>query len=469
MKRAIILSSMLALSLYAIDLKDAPRDFNRVMPENGAVLSYYEAIKDAKNCVVNISTKKTIKQKGLDMDLNQLPPLFREFFGKDFPFNMQNMPKNRVQNSLGSGVIVSKDGYIITNNHVVENSDEIIVTLSNDTKEYKAKLIGSDPKSDLAVIKIDKKEVDYIKFADSSLLKEGDIVFAIGNPFGIGESVTQGIISAIGKSGMGINEYENFIQTDASINPGNSGGALVDSRGALVGINTAIITKSGGNDGVGFAIPANMVKNIAKSLIEEGKVERGFLGVSIGDLSEDLKDFYINKSGAFVLDVGEDTPASRAKLQRGDLIITIDGQSVKSSSELKNIIGSKKPNENIEIEYERNKKIHKTSLKLDSQEKSQSAGMFVDDIVSGLEIQNLNDNLRQKLNLPKVSKGVVVTNVKDSSTASELGFMVGDLIIQVDTIAVNNISDFKNAMKESGGKKIVYIQRKGIVYALVIK
>lgn len=240
------------------------------------------------------------------------------------------MPEHqRKSSSLGSGVIISKDGYIVTNNHVVEESDEIIVSLIDNSKEFKAKVVGLDPKTDLAVIKIDAKDLQAIVFADSSYLLEGDVVFAIGNPFGVGGSVTKGIVSALNKSGMGLNQYENFIQTDASINPGNSGGALVDSRGALVGINSAILSRSGGNNGIGFAIPSNMVETIAKTLIEDGRVDRGYMGVSIGDLTSDLKEVYTNKEGALVLGTEENGPAAKAGIVRGDLIIKIDDIHIK--------------------------------------------------------------------------------------------------------------------------------------------
>ncbi|RVY47258.1 trypsin-like peptidase domain-containing protein, partial [Helicobacter pylori] len=196
------------------------------------------------------------------------------------------------------GVIISKDGYIVTNNHVIDGADKIKVTIPGSNKEYSATLVGTDSESDLAVIRITKNNLPTIKFSDSNDILVGDLVFAIGNPFGVGESVTQGIVSALNKSGIGINSYENFIQTDASINPGNSGGALIDSRGGLVGINTAIISKTGGNHGIGFAIPSNMVKDIVTQLIKTGKIERGYLGVGLQDLSGDLQNSYDNKEGA---------------------------------------------------------------------------------------------------------------------------------------------------------------------------
>ncbi|MDH5463980.1 MAG: trypsin-like peptidase domain-containing protein [Thiovulaceae bacterium] len=289
MKKTFTLTSLivtlLTVSIQAQTFNEAPLITERINPNisNTKVFSFHDAIKDASLGVVNISTKKLSRmQRSPFMD----DPFFRDFFGG------RSMPQERLERSLGSGVIINKDGYIITNSHVVKGADEIVVTLPNSKKEYKATLIGEDRRSDLAVIKIKAKNLHPLTLADSHQLKVGDIVFAIGNPFGIGETVTQGIVSALGRSGVGINEYENFIQTDASINPGNSGGALIDSRGFLIGINTAIISRGGGNNGVGFAIPTAMVKHVVSSLIKSGKVQRGLLGVHIDPVSEDLYDFY---------------------------------------------------------------------------------------------------------------------------------------------------------------------------------
>jgi serine protease Do len=280
-------------------------------------------------------------------------PILRKFFGEDFD-NLFN--ENRIQRSLGSGVIVSKDGYIVTNNHVIDNADEIIVTLSGEKIEYPAKVIGKDADSDLAVIKIDAKNLNPITFAYSSDLRIGDVIFAIGNPFGIGESISQGIISALNKNRVGINRYENFIQTDASINPGNSGGALVDSRGALIGLNSAILSRSGGNDGIGFAIPVDMVKSVVTKLIEDGKVTRGYLGVIIDDLSPELQKVYTKQEGALVLDVEKDTPADKYGLKRGDLIYKINDAFIKDRVDLQNVVGAFKPKQKIVLEVERNKR-----------------------------------------------------------------------------------------------------------------
>ena len=444
----------ISISLSGVEFESMGSNFSRQKPQKNVIYSYYDSIKNARMAVVNISTTKTIKSSSV----SQMPlfndPFFQEFFGRSFG---EIVPKDRVQRALGSGVIVSSDGYIITNNHVVGDADTISVTLPNDsTKEYKAKLIGTDPKSDIAVIKINEKNLNYVKFADSDMLKIGDVVFAIGNPFGVGETVTSGIVSALNKSGVGINAYENFIQTDASINPGNSGGALVDSRGALVGINSAIISKSGGNVGIGFAIPSNMARAIAKALIEKGKVQRGYLGVSIGDLTNDLKEFYKEKGGAFIVNVQKDSPAEKAGLKRGDLIIKIDNKRVKNSSDLRNQIGLKNPNSVIKITYIRNKKTYTTKATLSSLDDSFIAQEDGLRILNGLTVTQGKD-------------GVVIKDVKDGSVAQEKGFLKGDVILQIEDVTISNITILKQTLRKyKNMKKRVYIQRGNSIWVIVV-
>ena len=324
MQMKILFSIALSASLMmGFDVQEMPKVQSRVAPELGEtqVYSFNSSIEKASQVVVNISTQKRIKNKvGSHPMFND--PFFQQFFGDIY----NQVPKEKVERSLGSGVIISQDGYIITNNHVIDGADKVVVSLPNSSKEYTAKVIGTDSRTDLAVIKIEKTGLPVIRFADSSLVKVGDLVFAIGNPFGVGETITQGIVSALNKNGIGINDYENFIQTDASINPGNSGGALVDSRGALIGINTAIISRSGGNQGIGFAIPSDMVKKIAKQLIESGSIRRGYLGVGIQDVSSDLRDTYGDKEGAVVISLENNSPAKKAGLMVWDLITKINSK-----------------------------------------------------------------------------------------------------------------------------------------------
>lgn len=468
MKKIILISSLVASLVFAqsIDFKEAKSNADRVAPsENDVILSFHSSIKDVKKSVVNISSSKNVSQNNPMQDMFN-DPFFKEFFGFNF-----NMPKKRKASSLGSGVIISKDGYIVTNNHVVENADEILVSLPDNDKEFKAKVIGLDPKTDLAVIKIDEKNLNAVYFGDSSNLTEGDIVFAIGNPFGVGSSVTQGIISALNKSNIGINQYENFIQTDASINPGNSGGALVDSRGALIGINSAILSRSGGNNGIGFAIPSNMVKKVAKSLIEDGKIDRGYIGVMIGNLTNDQKELYKNKEGALISMVEKDMPADKAGLQRGDLVIKINNKEIKNANDLKNLIGSMSPGEKVKVEYERQGKIKSTTIKLSQMQSNFSQkAQDSDDYIDGLSLQNLTDELKYRYRLPRDLTGVLVNNVKPDSKADKFGFTKGDVIIQIAQKIIKNLDDFKDAIKENKGKKtLVWVNRGGIPQGLVIK
>ncbi len=464
MKKTIVLSAVLAAALMAggVEFKQAP-SAERVMPESGKILSFNEAIKDAREWVVNISAKRRVRQ---NIPSAFMDPFFRQFF--NMPFG-QAMPRERIQHSLGSGVIITDDGYIVTNNHVVADADEVHVTLPGSTKDYSAKVVGTDPKSDIAVIKIDAEGLPAATMGDSDALKTGDLVFAIGNPFGVGESVSQGIVSALGKDSVGINQYENFIQTDAAINPGNSGGALVDSRGVLIGINSAIITRSGANNGIGFAIPVNMVKRVATQLIEHGKVDYGYLGVSISDLTPQLQKVYRNKEGAVVLNVDKDTPAQKAGLKRGDLIIRVDDQEIKDASDLKNAIGSIPPGRVVELTFERNKKIERVKVKLahfpENSIKSGGDGGFVD----GLELNNITERMRRQMGIPDDIEGVIVTEVKPESPADKAGFMAGDIIIQIEDTMIKRVGDIEKAMKKYPGDKRVYVNRRGMIRILVVR
>lgn len=466
MKKQLLITTLTAVSLFAgtINISNMDDNTKRQYPSNNdIVLSYNNSIKEIKQSVVNISTTKTIEQSNqLNLMLNN--PFFKDFFGNNIP---NTTPQKRKASSLGSGVIISKDGYILTNNHVVENADEIIVTLIDETKEYKAKVIGLDPKTDLAVIKIDAKSLKAAKFANSDHLLEGDLVFAIGNPFGVGGSVTQGIISALNKSSIGLNQYENFIQTDASINPGNSGGALVDSRGGLIGINSAILSRSGGNNGIGFAIPSNMAKNVALSLVQDGKIERGYIGVSISDLTNELKEVYTKDYGAFILNVEKDSPAMKAGIQRGDLIIEIDDKKVKNANDLKNIVGNKHPGKTIHVEYERDSKIKSTKIILANMDKSLGTSNALNSI-EGLMVEELNALNRQKYQIQNHINGIVVSGVKNNSNAEKLGFLPGDVIVQVNQTSINTFNDFEKIMKNKK-KKVVFINRNGYHVPIVIK
>lgn len=441
---------------HALNVTDAP-SFTRYTPSSNAnvVFSYHDAIKNATKAVVNITTER--KVGGGNSPFND--PFFQQFFG-------DMVPQDRLQGGIGSGVIITNNGYIVTNSHVIKGADKIYVTLPGDTKKYPAKLIGEDSQSDIAVIKIERNNLPVLPFAESSRYAVGDVVFAIGNPFGVGESVTQGIISALNKNGFGISNYENFIQTDASINPGNSGGALIDSRGAFIGMNTAIISRTGGNHGIGFAIPSEMVKNVATELIKSGKVRRGFLGISIKDLDSEIANTYGDAQGALVVGMQANSPAQKAGLAVWDLITDVNGKSIKSSAELRNLIGSMQPNQTITLTFLRNSmkgdksNLETKQIKLNLAEQPQSkiiesmtniatpsGGTF-----DGLSIDNLTGQLRQVYRVPSDINGALVSDVKLNSKAQELGFQKGDIISQIENMPIKNASDFQNAIKAYKGK-----------------
>jgi len=446
------------LNAQSIQLHHAKNNLKRISPTSSqAIYSYHDVLKEVTPSIVHIATTHTSQQNP------QMQDFMQEFFGHRY-----RSPSPRKSTGLGSGVILSDDGYIVTNNHVIEKADEISVTLPEVSKTYKAKIIGSDPKSDIALIKIDVEEkLKPILLGDSSQLHVGDLVFAIGNPFGVGQSVTQGIISAQNKSGIGINEYENFIQTDASINPGNSGGALVDSRGVLIGINTAILSRSGGNNGIGFAIEVNMLKSVVQSLVEDGKVSRGFLGVQIDDLSENLYKLYTLKKGALIIDVTQDSAAEKAGLMRGDLITKVNEKVIKSASALKNTIGMLRPNSRVKISYERSKKSYTTWVNLRSQE---SIAISEKSMFAGLRLVNIDEKLRFKYRLPRDTQGVIVEGIDDNSQALSQGIRLGDVIVQVEEYKIRTLSDLKKALKMYKQKyKRVYIKRNGRIYLIALK
>ncbi len=466
-KNKIILSALVATSLFAnsIDMNLVEQNPKRVNGNgNYEILSFNNSIKDARKSVVNISTKKVVRNSENPISQMFADPFFREFFGQGFG---NNFKQDRIQKSLGSGVILSNDGYIVTNAHVVENSDEIIVSINDE--EHTAKLIGVDKDSDLAVVKVEAKNLSPIKVGSSKNLLIGDVVFAIGNPFGVGQTVTQGIVSALNKNKVGINRYENFIQTDASINPGNSGGALIDSRGALIGINSAILTRSGGNNGVGFAIPVSMVKNIVTKLVEDGKVTRGFLGVSIDNLSKELKDVYKHKEGALILDISKDTPAYKYNLKRGDLVYAVNDRNIKDAQEFSQVIGSFKPNEKVTLKVERNKKDISIDIVLGSRDSLHIVSTN-SPVLGGLFLSEITNENSARFRIAAGTKGVLINDVKAASKAEKVGFQAGDIIIQIENIEIESLKDIEKALSKYEEKpKRVYVNRYGRILLSVIE
>jgi Do/DeqQ family serine protease len=392
-------------------------------------------VKRVSPAVVNIATRGTIKEKPGQRNPLLDDPFFRRFF--DVPPDVR--PHERQFQSAGSGVIVdAKNGYIITNFHVIENANEITVTLL-DNRSFTAKVIGSDEGADIALLQAKQPNLVAMALGDSSHLEVGDYVVAIGNPFGLQHTVTAGIVSALGRTGINPEGYEDFIQTDASINPGNSGGALVNLRGELVGINSAILSGSGGNIGIGFAIPVNMAKSVMDQLIKYGQVKRGVLGVNIYDVTPDVaKEFGLtDASGALVAGVAQGSAADRAGVKTGDIIVSINGTLMKNARELRNAIGMLRIGDQVEIGLLRDGKPHKVTALVAERSEAETANAA--DINHGLEGADLAD--------APDGAGVLVRSVQDGSPAAQAGLRANDLIVGVGRTPVSNTKAFREACK----------------------
>lgn len=416
---------------------------------SGSNQTFVEIAKSVKPAVVNIYATKSGHSEGSGTAPFD-DPLFRRFFGDEF-FRRFDQPKERKERGLGSGAIVDPNGLIITNNHVVGKADEIRVTLS-DKREFKAKLIGTDPKTDVAVVKIDASGLPTVNWADSDKLEVGEFVLAVGNPFGLTQTVTLGIVSALGRA-AGIAEYEDFIQTDAAINPGNSGGPLVNVRGELVGINTAIFSQSGGNMGIGFAVPSNMALSIMNQLVQTGKVVRGWLGVSIQELTPELaSQFGITETkGVLVSDVMDDSPAKKAGFERADVIVEYDGKPMDSPTHLRNAVAQTPVGKKVTIKFIRDKKPKTVDLAIAEQPKSMSQNGETDGgesatptgVLSSLEVRDLTQELASRYGLKSSERGVVIVRVKSGSTAEELGVREGDIVLEINRQAVASVKVFE--------------------------
>jgi Do/DeqQ family serine protease len=405
--------------------------------EAGPIPSLAPMVKRVSPAVVNIATRGTIKEEPGQRNPLLDDPFFRRFF--DAP--PDSRPRERQFQSAGSGVIVdSKNGYIITNHHVVENASEITITLL-DNRTFSAKVIGSDEGADIAVLQAKQPNLIAMALGDSTRLEVGDYVVAVGNPFGLQHTVTAGIVSALGRSGINPDGYEDFIQTDASINPGNSGGALVNLRGELVGINSAILSRSGGNIGIGFAIPVNMVKSVMDQLIKYGQVKRGVLGVNIYPVTPDIaKEFGVaESSGALVAGVAQGSAAERAGIKTGDIITSINGVTMKDAGELRNTIGMLRIGDKVEVGLLRDGKPRKVTALIAERSDLETANAV--DINKGLEGADLAD--------APDSGGVVVKTVQEGSPAAQNGLRANDLIVGVGRTPVANTKGFKEAAKNA--------------------
>jgi serine protease Do len=443
--------------------------------EAAAGRGYSSVVKKVLPAVVNISSSKVTKNEAMNNSQN-LDPFFRQFFGEDFGRRF-NVPKERREKALGSGVIISPEGYILTNNHVVDHATDVTVTL-HDKREMKARVVGTDPRTDIAVLKINGSNFPYAILGDSSKVEVGDVMLAMGNPFGIGQTVTMGIVSATGRSGMGIEEVEDFIQTDAPINPGNSGGALTDDEGHLVGINTAILSgNSGGNQGIGFAVPINMARHVMDQIIEHGKVERAYLGILPQDVTPAMaKAFGVSEAqGALVGDITPDGPASHSDLKKGDIILAINGQPISDANQLRLQVGMMAPNANVKLKVLRDGKTHEVAVQLKSfPDKAERASLnkseAPDSALEGVTVENVTPEMAHELKLSPATKGVVVDEVSPASRAAEAGLKPGDVIQEANHRPVKSVSDFRSAVnaKSKDDPVLLLVNREGSTIFLTV-
>jgi len=429
--------------------------------------AYERIAKAVTPAIVAIQSTQVIKQQQSPFFMD---PFFRQFFGDMFP--QFNIPREQRQHALGSGVIVSSDGYIVTNNHVIAKATEIQVLLS-DKRTFKGKVVGADPQTDVAVIKIEASGLPTVPFGDSNQLKVGDTVLAFGNPFGQWFTVTRGIVSALGRSGMGIEGFENFIQTDAAINPGNSGGALVNVRGQVVGINTAILSGNsgpggeGGSVGIGFAIPSDMAKHVMEDLIKTGKVTRGYLGVRPRNLDQELaKQFKVpDTAGALVQDVIAGGPADKAGIKNGDVIRKLNGQQVDDADQFTALVTNMNPGAEATLEILRDGQPMTIKATLGERPTNLSAqggpGAVQEGALRGIAVQNLTPSMREQLSLPGNVTGVVIGNLDPNSPAARTGLQEGDVIESINRQPVRSVADFNRLAAQANGQTLLRVNRQG--------
>ena len=419
--------------------------------------AFVNVVKKAKPAVVHIKVEKTTK--GGEYGAGQIPeemrnnPFFEHFFGPQF---RQQQPKQRdfKQQGQGSGFIISKDGFILTNNHVVEGADVIKVILA-DNREFDAKVVGTDPQTDVALLKIeDPENLPVLPTGDSSALEAGEWVIAIGNPFGLSQTVTIGVVSATGRSSVGINEYENFIQTDAAINPGNSGGPLINGRGEVVGINTALFSRTGGYMGIGFAIPINMAKSIEDQLQKKGKVVRGWLGVVIQNVDKELADSFGLKQagGILVSEIQNNSPASAAGLKQGDVIVKLNDIELEDVSDLRNRVALLEPGSTAMLQIIRDGRDKKIQVTIGEQPSGfRTAGKAINNQNSleqfGLTLQELTPELADKFDY-KENSGLIISDIKPGSPADDARLKPGYLVEEIDKVKVGNLNDLKKALEQ---------------------
>jgi serine protease Do len=474
--KAVTVALSLALGLGGLGLAAAEHAWSNNPPaslkladpnEGPSRTGFAPVVKKVLPTVVNISSSKVVKTRtGFS---GQMPDELRQFFGGE-PQGRFNAPREQREQGLGSGVIVSPEGYILTNNHVVEEATDVKVTLS-DKREFKARVIGTDPKTDIAVLKIDASGLQPIVVGDSSKVQIGDYALAVGNPFGVGKTVTMGIVSATGRAGLGIEDYEDFIQTDAPINPGNSGGALVNDRGELVGINTAILAHgpegSQGNQGIGFAVPVNLARTVMDEILKSGKVTRAYLGILPQDVTPTIaKAFGVKEAaGALVGDVTPNSPAERAGLLKGDIILQLNGKPVEDANQLRMTISMMSPDTGVNLKVLRNGAERDFAVKLaELPVKEASVGENPNGAkgdLAGISVEDLDASTARQLGVPSNTAGVVVTDISPSSPAVDSGLRRGDVIQEVNRKPVHNTADFEAAMRGAKDQTLLLVNRQG--------
>ncbi len=428
-----------------------------------AATSVAPVVKKVAPSVVNIYSTVTVHLRPNPL-FND--PLLRRFFGEGFGGGDQ--PRTRHEESLGSGVIVTPDGYILTANHVVAGADKVKVALASGEKEFDARVIGTDPPTDIAVLKVEGKDLPAVTIADSDKLEVGDVVLAVGNPFGVGQTVTMGIVSALGRGGFGINNYENFIQTDAAINPGNSGGPLVDAEGRLVGINTWIISRSGGFQGLGFAVPINMARYVMERLITDGKVARGYLGLWLQpDMTPELAKLFKlpNMNGALVTTVDPASPAAKAGFKEGDFVTEFNGQNVKDMRHLRLMVSQTAPGKSVKVEILRDGKGQTLTATLGEMDKEKLArndraqpnpsSQSQMDELDGVEVTDLDDQARRDIGAPGNIRGALVTNVDQNSNAADADLRANDIIVEIDRHPVHDADEAVALSEKAKGDHIL--------------
>lgn len=456
-----------------------PLDPTLIQQADMLSLAFQQAADHISPSVVSIMSEKQLQTlQGRGSLQSQIPEEFRRFFGDDFDRFFQTPMQPRgggVQQGFGSGVIVSNDGYILTNNHVVADADKITVkTVDEDT--YEAEIVGRDPKSDIALLKVDASGLPAAKLAAADDVRVGQWVIAVGGPFGLENTVTSGIVSATGRNTVGIADYENFIQTDAAINPGNSGGPLVNLHGEVVGINTAIATRSGSNAGVGFSIPIGMARHIMGSLKETGRVDRGFIGAVIQNLTKDLAASfnYDSDYGVLIGDVTDDGPAAKAGLKSGDIVRKIDGKKMKNSSELRNAVATTKPDSTVEFEIFRDGKIQIVEVRIGLLDDKVMVASNGDTSVStdlGMTVQTVTPRIAEALGYSESQKGVVITEVEPGSLAASAGLRKKDIIVKLNGEDIEDTGGFREVLNKYDAKQGLRFQVKteGISRFLFLK